>query len=149
MIEFNDLVNALAQWRLNNGQATSAPLVAQPEQSGAAAPPRAPAGRIRPTAPPPMRTKAASIPPPAPLVDLNEFSDVPEDAIEEDGADFQMSFGGAPPPALEEVVEVAEHADEDAEPLPELLPSRRVNTDSFGDGESTMVGSNDRDGNNN
>ncbi len=149
MIEFNDLVNALAQWRLNNGQATSAPLAAQSEQAGAAAPTRAPAGRIRPTAPPPMRTKAASIPPPVLLEDLNEFSDVPEDAIEEDGADFQMSFGGEPPPALEGIVEVSEQVDADVDQHPEALPSRRVHTDGFGDGESTMVSSNDRDGNNN
>lgn len=148
MIEFNDLVNALAQWRLNNGQATSAPLATQP-QGGAAAP--APAGRSRPTAPPPMRTKAASIPPPPPVNDLNEFSDVPEDAIEEDGADFEMSFGGAPPrpPAVEEFAEVAEDAEVDAEPVLATLSANRGNTDSFGDGESTMVGGNDRDGHNN
>ncbi len=149
MIEFNDLVHALAQWRLTNGQATSAPLATQPEQAIGAAPP--PAGRSRPTAPPPMRSKATSIPPPPPTTDLNEFSDVPEDAIEEDGADFEMSFGGPPPhaPVAEEFAEVPQEAVLDAEPVqPELTTSRGI-TDSFGDGESTVVGGHDRDGNNN
>ena len=80
---------------------------------------------------------------------------MPEDAIEEDGADFEMSFGGPPPlsPVVEEFAEVPHDAELDAElaaePAPAALTASRGNTDSFGDGESTMVGGHDRDGNNN
>ncbi|MBP9087506.1 MAG: hypothetical protein KBG15_15390 [Kofleriaceae bacterium] len=150
MIEFNDLVNALAQWRLNNGQSASTPLVTQPEQVGGAAPAQAPppAGRNRATAPPALRTKAASIPPPRPVIDLNEFAEVPEDAIEEDGADFEMSFGGAPPitPAVEEFAEAPDEAD--AAPADSDPSARRGNSEGFGDSELTMVGGPDRDGRN-
>ena len=148
MIEFNDLVHALAQWRLNKGQAASAPLATQ-TQVGAAAP--ALAGRTRPTAPPPLRTKAAAIPPPPSVSDVNEFSDVPEDAIEEDGADFEMSFGGVPPrpPAVEAFTHVAEDPAIDVGPAMATRSASRGDTDTFGDGESTMVGGHDRDGHNN
>ncbi|HPH69998.1 MAG TPA: hypothetical protein PLF40_29815 [Kofleriaceae bacterium] len=134
MIEFNDLVNALAQWRLNNGQLASAPLAAQPAP---AAPPPMQARPAAPVAPPP-RSKAPSMPPPAPMApeyDVQEFSDVPEDAIEEDGADFAMTFGGAPPaaPPASEFADVVHTAQGHAS-----------GGDNFGDGESTMVGGGDR-----
>ena len=125
MIEFNELVSALAIWRAHNGQAASAPLivadVAAPVAEVVAAVAAAPSPRAaRTTAPPPPRPKAASIPPPI------EYTDVPEDAIEEDGNDFEMSFNGSAPPPLQapRAIEVEEvHSD-----------------DGFGDSDATVVG---------
>ncbi len=82
------------------------------------------------------------MPPPAPVApeyDAQEFSDVPEDAIEEDGADFAMTFGGAPPAPPAAATPANEFAD-----VVHTAEGRASGEDSFGDGESTMVGGGDR-----
>jgi hypothetical protein len=81
MIPFDALVQSLAGWRRANGMATgAAPMASAPADV------RAPINTVISAPPDSGRVK-----PPLPVRD---FTEVPDDAIEEDGPDYAMSFDG-------------------------------------------------------
>jgi hypothetical protein len=132
MVEFHDLVNSLAQWRNANGKGASAPIAA-PLAAPIAQPAIAasPSARMTAVTPPTPRSKAPSLPPPPPH-QVEDFADVPDDAIEEDGADFAMAFGSQAPIQTDPGVFNP--------PTDQGGQLRKEHEDAFGDGESTMVG---------
>src|SRR5437899_64484 len=95
MIPYDDLVNALSNWRARQGLPVST-LGKQPSGGTpvAAAPvPGSGPRTAQPSAPP----RAASPPPMAPIDDLQEVDDaalLDENAYENEGADFAMNFAG-------------------------------------------------------
>ena len=97
MIPYDDLVNALSNWRARQGLPVST-LGKQP--SGGTPVATAPAPGSGPRTAPPSAPPRAPSPPPMLADDVQEVDDaamLDENAYENEGADFAMNFpGGAP-----------------------------------------------------
>jgi hypothetical protein len=97
MIPYSDLVAALRHWRARNGMPVVGDDVGPPPSSMVMAPPGPTSGSFAAT--PKPKPPAAPFPPARPDEDDEIEAEVlSEEMYESDGADFAMSFDGAPAP---------------------------------------------------